>query len=161
MTKEPDLITADDAALYLAARGERPMTSFTPEEIKLAFAAFSPKEPPMTPPDNAVTEMQPKRAAHILRDHLYSFEMRFSRAENLAQVARMKELADLACSEIDAQDAECLAAGRASAVTPIECNLPFERIPECACDPGRGPIPTKAKRLECKLSGPCSPVAMP
>lgn len=51
-------------------------------------------------------QAEPESAAHILRDMLNSFEMRFSRAENLAQVARMRELAQLACDEIDAYDYE-------------------------------------------------------
>jgi len=28
----------------------------------------------------------------------------------------------------------------------IECNLPFERIPTCACDSGNGPPPMKILR---------------
>lgn len=40
----------------------------------------------------------------------------------------------------------------------IECNLPFERIPTCACDSGFGEPPTKQQKLECRLrGGPCSP----
>ncbi len=39
----------------------------------------------------------------------------------------------------------------------IEVNLPFERLPTCACDPGWGDPPTKLKRMECRLrGGPCS-----
>ncbi len=41
---------------------------------------------------------------------------------------------------------------------PIECNLPFERFPVCACDAGFGPKPSRAKGMRCWLSGgPCSP----
>ncbi len=41
-------------------------------------------------------------------------------------------------------------------VTPIPVNSPWERAPTCACDPGKGPIPTRQQRLECKLrGGPC------
>lgn len=37
-------------------------------------------------------------------------------------------------------------------------NLPFERVPTCACDPGHGEIPSKAQRLACQIGGgPCSP----
>lgn len=37
------------------------------------------------------------------------------------------------------------------------CNLPFERVPTCACDPGYGPALTKQQRLECRLRrGPCA-----
>lgn len=40
---------------------------------------------------------------------------------------------------------------------PIECNLPFERLPCCACDPGSGDPPTKLQMLECKMrGGPCA-----
>lgn len=47
-------------------------------------------------------------------------------------------------------------------VEPIECNLPFSRLPQCACDLGRGPAPTrqqmKIKMMECRLKdGPCAP----
>jgi|HubBroStandDraft_6_1064221.scaffolds.fasta_scaffold00175_43 hypothetical protein len=35
----------------------------------------------------------------------------------------------------------------------IKCNLPFERVPVCACDPGVGPAPSKQQQLECKLRG--------
>jgi hypothetical protein len=27
----------------------------------------------------------------------------------------------------------------------IECNMPFERVPTCACDPGTGPAPRNAE----------------
>lgn len=38
-----------------------------------------------------------------------------------------------------------------------ECNLPFERLPQCACDSGAGEPPTKQAMLECQLrGGPCS-----
>lgn len=38
-----------------------------------------------------------------------------------------------------------------------ECNLPFERLPVCACDPGHGAPPTRLQRLECKARrGPCA-----
>lgn len=38
------------------------------------------------------------------------------------------------------------------------CNLPFERVPMCGCDPGSGPIISKQQMLECELhGGPCSP----
>lgn len=41
---------------------------------------------------------------------------------------------------------------------PQPVNLPFERVPVCACDPGRGPKPTSLQILECKARrGPCSP----
>ena len=37
------------------------------------------------------------------------------------------------------------------------CNLPFERIPECACDTGTKP-PSKQQRAACRWNdGPCSP----
>lgn len=40
---------------------------------------------------------------------------------------------------------------------PLECNLPFERLPVCACDTGKTP-PTKLQRLECRMRlGPCAP----
>lgn len=39
---------------------------------------------------------------------------------------------------------------------PIQ--LPFERLPVCACDPGIGPKPARQQTLECELrGGPCSP----
>lgn len=39
----------------------------------------------------------------------------------------------------------------------IEVNLPFERIPVCACDPGKGQPPTRKFMLECRLKdGPCA-----
>lgn len=39
---------------------------------------------------------------------------------------------------------------------PIKCNMPFDRLPQCACDPGSGDPPTKQQMLECKISGgPC------
>jgi hypothetical protein len=31
-------------------------------------------------------------------------------------------------------------------VTPIPCNLPFERVPEHGADPGFGPVPPKPDR---------------
>lgn len=41
---------------------------------------------------------------------------------------------------------------------PIEVNLPFQRLPHCACDPGHGEPPSRAKKMECELrGGPCSP----
>jgi hypothetical protein len=41
---------------------------------------------------------------------------------------------------------------------PTECNLPFERVPTCACDLGFGPPPTAQHKLACRLrGGPCSP----
>ena len=37
-----------------------------------------------------------------------------------------------------------------------EVNLPFERVPQCACDDGKGEPPSRIKRLECKMrGGPC------
>ncbi len=43
-------------------------------------------------------------------------------------------------------------------MSEIECNLPFERMPACACDPGAGDPPTKQKMMECRLrGGACSP----
>jgi hypothetical protein len=46
----------------------------------------------------------------------------------------------------------------AGAVPVIEVSLPFERPPVCACDPGFGPPPSKAKRVLCEELdlGPCS-----
>jgi len=42
------------------------------------------------------------------------------------------------------------------------CNLPFERVPTCQCDPGTGAPPTKLQRLECKARrGPCSATYQP
>lgn len=42
-------------------------------------------------------------------------------------------------------------------ITPV--NMSFERLPQCGCDPGAGPAPTKQQMLECKLrGGPCSPI---
>ena len=42
-------------------------------------------------------------------------------------------------------------------VEPIEVNLPFERVPQCACDRGTGPKITKRQMLECRLrGGPCA-----
>jgi hypothetical protein len=38
-------------------------------------------------------------------------------------------------------------------VEPIEVNLPFQRLPWCACDPGTGESPTILKMLECKIAG--------
>lgn len=39
----------------------------------------------------------------------------------------------------------------------IECNLPFQRLPVCACDPGHGKPPTRLQRLECRARrGRCS-----
>lgn len=44
----------------------------------------------------------------------------------------------------------------------IEVNGPFERIPVCGCDSGKGDPPTKLQRLECKLrGGPCREVNRP
>jgi hypothetical protein len=38
------------------------------------------------------------------------------------------------------------------------CNLPFERLPQCGCDPGSGEPPSKLKMMECRMrGGPCSP----
>ena len=38
----------------------------------------------------------------------------------------------------------------------VPCNLPFERVPVCACDPGTGDPPTQQQMKECKLrGGPC------
>ena len=38
----------------------------------------------------------------------------------------------------------------------IPVNSPWARVPQCGCDPGHGPAPTKLKMLECKLrGGPC------
>lgn len=43
-------------------------------------------------------------------------------------------------------------------VEPIECNLPFQRLPWCACDLGTGEPPTTLQMLECKVrGGPCHP----
>ena len=40
---------------------------------------------------------------------------------------------------------------------PILVNSPFDRLPVCGCDSGRGPKPTKAQIAACKLRrGPCS-----
>lgn len=39
----------------------------------------------------------------------------------------------------------------------VGCNLPFERVPTCACDKGLGSPPSRQMRLECKLrGGPCA-----
>ena len=39
----------------------------------------------------------------------------------------------------------------------IPVNMPFERVPTCACDKGVGHPPSKLQRLECKARrGPCS-----
>jgi hypothetical protein len=41
--------------------------------------------------------------------------------------------------------------------TPVPVNSPFDRVPQCACDPGTGEPPSKLKQLECKArGGPCS-----
>ena len=41
-------------------------------------------------------------------------------------------------------------------VEPISVNLPWERVPVCACDKGVGPPPTKQQMMECKIrNGPC------
>jgi hypothetical protein len=38
------------------------------------------------------------------------------------------------------------------------CNLPFERVPQCACDSGTGDPPTKEQQADCRWNdGPCSP----
>lgn len=38
----------------------------------------------------------------------------------------------------------------------VKCNLPFERVPTCACDKGIDDPPTPLHRLECKMrGGPC------
>jgi len=35
-------------------------------------------------------------------------------------------------------------------------NLPFSRVPTCACDRGVGDPPTKLQRMECRMrGGPC------
>jgi len=40
---------------------------------------------------------------------------------------------------------------------PIECNSPWQRVPQCGCDLGSGEPPTKLKRMECQLrGGPCA-----
>lgn len=39
----------------------------------------------------------------------------------------------------------------------VDINMPFERLPVCACDLGHGPMPTRLHRLECKARrGPCA-----
>ena len=44
--------------------------------------------------------------------------------------------------------------------TPV--NLPFDRIPECACDPGFGPRITPQQKLDCRMhGGQCSRNAAP
>lgn len=43
-------------------------------------------------------------------------------------------------------------------MTDAVCNLPFERVPVCDCDKGKGPPPSRSQQLRCRLSGgPCSP----
>jgi hypothetical protein len=41
---------------------------------------------------------------------------------------------------------------------PIPCNLPFERLPACHCDTGKGDPPTKLQMMECRIrGGMCAP----
>lgn len=65
------------------------------------------------------------------------------------------------CKTVPAEGGSVYPAGDTRAAeSPV--NLPFNRVPCCACDPGIGPAPTKQKMMECKIrGGPCSPKYRP
>jgi hypothetical protein len=85
--------------------------------------------------------------------------------EHAALIAEAKTLVDLGWPEEDEPNltlAIDLVRRLAAALEgkpggEIECNPPFERVPQCACDPGFGDPPIHTQRLECQLrGGPCS-----